>query len=97
MQLCENDRYNALATLAERPVYVAKLMVNAPPETDTERRRFHVVSDIVRQADFEGASSRMTEAGISWLLMSPNCASAWERAATPVLTTGGYRLYKAGI
>jgi hypothetical protein len=96
VQLCENDNLNQLATLAERPVYIAKLWVNAPAENPTERKRFAAVQRILDQRDFQGAKSLMRQADILWFLMTPTCRATWEPEVSPVLSSGGYRLYQIG-
>jgi hypothetical protein len=94
VQLCENDTYNQLASLAERPVYIAKLIINAPPMTSQERERFTFINHILQQADIKSAESLMRQAQISWFLMSPKCLAKWEAAISPVFSSYGYRLYK---
>ena len=96
IQLCENDHFNQLATLAERPVYIARLMINAPPPPMTvlERERFALVERIVQQADLKSAGLLMKQASISWFLMSPKCKASWEEKSSPVFSSNGYRLYK---
>jgi len=94
VQLCENDRFNQLATLAERPAYIAKGMINAPPMTVRERERFAIVDRIVQQDDLKSAGLLMKKAKISWFLMSPKCEASWEEKSSPVFSSNGYRLYK---
>ncbi|MBL8375688.1 hypothetical protein [Accumulibacter sp.] len=94
VQLCENDEYNQFASLSERPVYVAKVTINAPPMTFQERERFAFVDHILHQADIRSAESLMRQAQISWFLMSPKCLAKWEADISPAFSSHGYRLYK---
>lgn len=93
VQLCENDVYNQLATLSERPVYVAKLMVNAPPVSETERQRFAMLKGIREQADFVTAAQMATNLRINWWVVTPTCETRWEGGQRPAFASGGYRLY----
>ena len=94
VQLCENDPHNQLATFAERPVYISKIMVNAPPESAVETRRFSSLEDLLRRDSFDSASAAAAALNISWLLVSPGCTMAWDSGASPVLSSNGYRLYR---
>jgi hypothetical protein len=96
VQLCENDPHNQLATFAERPVYISKIMVNAPPASAVEAKRFSSVENLLRQDSFDSASAAASALNISWLLVSPGCTVAWDSGALPVLSSNGYRLYRFG-
>ena len=93
VQLCENDHFNQLATLSERPVHIAKLVVNAAPASAEERRRFGQIGLIGQQLDFASARRLAAELGIRWWLMTPGCRSSWETGKTPSLNSDGYRLF----
>lgn len=93
VQLCENDPFNQLATLSERPVYIAKLVVNAAPTSTEERRRFDGIDLINQQADFASARRLAAQSGIRWWLMTPRCHPGWESGKTPSISSDGYRLY----
>ena len=94
VQLCENDDYNQLGTLSERPVYVSKIMVNAHPVTAEEWRRIGVVKNVLAQADLTSAAAVLKESGIAWLVLTPGCRPSWESSASALLTSHGYRLYR---
>jgi hypothetical protein len=92
VQLCQNDPYNQLGTLAERPVYIAKIMINAAPMNSVERSRFAVLERIVQEGDHAKAEDQLREAGIDWLLLSPDCKPDWEAGVRGWVTSNGYRL-----
>ena len=94
VQLCENDPHNQFATFAERPVYISKIMVNAPPESAVETKRFSSLENLLRRDSFDSASAAAHALNISWLLVSPGCTMAWDSGASPVLSSNGYRLYR---
>jgi len=94
VQLCENDDYNQLGTLSERPVYVSRIVVNAHGENAEERRRLAVVKNVLAQPDFRSAAAVLQENGIAWLVLTPSCRPPWEAGAEPLLVSRGYRLYR---
>lgn len=94
VQLCSNDEFNQLASLAERPVYVAKLMVNAEPYSAAERHRFARLDAMMRQDDVSGMTLLARENRIGWLVMTPNCRAGWESGTSPAYSADGYRVYR---
>ena len=93
VQLCRNDDYIQLSTLAERSSYVAQLVVNAPPLNDKERQRFAALDAVNNQPDFASAARLAQALKISWWLVDPRCKTRWEGARAPAFTSNGYRLY----
>ena len=97
VQLCENDSWNQLATLSERPVYIARAAdygQGTPRVSVTEQQRFAVVDHILQQRNIDSAGSLARQAKISWMLMSPKCRAEWENQSSPAFSSNGYRLYK---
>ena len=94
VQLCSNDEFNQLASLAERPVYVAKLMVNAAPYSAAERHRFARLDAMMQQADISGLKLLARENRIDWLVMTPACRAGWESGTSPAYSADGYRVYR---
>jgi hypothetical protein len=93
VQLCENDPLNQLATLSERPVYISKIMINTPPLSAEEQRRFAKLSELLAQETFEKAQILAREIKITWLAMNAACNANWNDRS-PELVSNGYRLYK---
>ncbi len=94
VQLCSNDHFNQLASLTERPVYVAKLMVNAAPYSAAERYRLARLDSMMRQDDVAGLRRLARENRIDWLVLTPACRAGWERGTTPAYSADGYRVYR---
>jgi len=95
VQLCENDKYNALGTFSERPVFISKVAVNEHPESAEERRRFGVLKSVLLQKSYERAAALMEDNGITWFALSPNCHVAWEEGRAAQFASHGYRLYRS--
>ena len=93
VQLCENDEYNELAVLAERSVYVAKLVVNASDASVEERRRFHALAQLAREPGYAGAARAARELHIDWWVETPNCHSPWTDGHPASFGNAGYSVH----
>jgi hypothetical protein len=96
-QLCENDNYNELGSITERPIYIVRIAVNSPPLNDRQIERFAKLKSILQAQNLVMAKSLVASANITWLLMTPNCQAEWEKQLQPVFSSEGYRLYNTKL
>jgi hypothetical protein len=96
VQLCTNDRYNQLASLSERPVYVAKLLVNAAPLSATESERLSKLAAIMSLDSLDSAVALARLMHVSWFVMTPECHARWEEGLVASFSSHRYRLYHLG-
>jgi hypothetical protein len=95
VQLCENDPLLTLATLAERPIYVARFVINpinTPPPNRAERERLARLEAIDHAPDFDRALRLARDTSIDWFVLTPQCRPLWEASAATVRADGGYRV-----
>ena len=93
VQRCSNDQYNELAVLAERSIYVAKLMVNPSDISVQERHRFDALAALAHAPDYASAAIQARALRIDWWVETPDCHTAWAAGHRASFESDGYQVH----